>query len=163
MQCPSCKSIDCSVIDSRLTENNTAIRRRRKCETCGNRFTTFERLRAADVIVVKKDQTREQYDREKLEHGIWRACGKRPVTQAQISDILTALEEKWSTKKEIPSSEIGNDVLEALKNLDPVAYIRFASVYQRFTDVKSFQRAIRSLSKEKTAASTKKQKAASKK
>ena len=146
MQCPKCKAMNSSVIDSRLTENNTAIRRRRECEECKNRFTTFERLRAADIIVVKKDQTREQYDRQKLEHGLWRACGKRPVTQVQVSDLLTALEDKWSTRKEIPSSEIGNDVLEALKNLDPVAYIRFASVYQSFTDVKSFQRAIRSLS-----------------
>jgi transcriptional repressor NrdR len=148
MLCPHCQTIDNAVIDSRLTDNNSAIRRRRECIKCKNRFTTFERLRAADLIVVKKDETREQYDREKLERGIWRSCEKRPVTQHQIESLLTKLEDSWSNKKEVSSQQLGQDVMEALKKIDDVAYIRFASVYREFTDAKSFQRAIRTLSAE---------------
>ena len=148
MQCPTCKGIKNSVIDSRLTDNNTAIRRRRQCESCDNRFTTFERLRTANLIVIKKNQTREQYDREKLERGIWRACEKRPVNKEQISELLNRLEEKWAQNNETPTSDIGEDIMEGLKNIDPVAYIRFASVYRQFADVESFQKLIQNLGNE---------------
>ena len=148
MQCPACKSIKNSVIDSRLTDNNTAIRRRRQCEECENRFTTFERLRTANIIVIKKDDTREQYDREKLERGIWRACEKRPVKKEQIIDLLNKLEEKWAQQSEPSTAKIGEDVMNGLKKIDPVAYIRFASVYRQFADIDSFQELITTLCKE---------------
>ncbi|MGE3278831.1 MAG: transcriptional regulator NrdR [Candidatus Altimarinota bacterium] len=145
MKCPQCSSLKNSVIDSRLTDNNTAIRRRRQCDECDGRFTTFERLRAANLIVIKKDQTREEYDREKLERGIWRACEKRPIKKEQISSMLNRLEEKWAQNSETPTSDIGEDVMEGLKEIDPVAYIRFASVYRAFSDVKSFEETIKKL------------------
>lgn len=148
MLCPNCNGIKNSVIDSRLTDNNTAIRRRRQCDECENRFTTFERLRTANLIVIKKDDTREQYDREKLERGIWRACEKRPVKKDQISNMLNKLEEKWAQSSETSTSKIGEDVMEGLKNIDPVAYIRFASVYRQFADVESFQKLIQKLGQE---------------
>lgn len=143
MKCPNCSSLKNSVIDSRLTDNNTAIRRRRQCDECNNRFTSFERLRAANLIVIKKDQTREEYDREKLERGVWRACEKRPIPKETINSMLNRLEEKWAAQNtEIPTSQIGDDVLEGLKTVDAVAYIRFASVYKAFSDVKSFEEVI---------------------
>lgn len=145
MQCPQCNSLKNSVIDSRLTDNNSAIRRRRQCDECDGRFTTFERLRAANLIVIKKDQTREEYDREKLERGIWRACEKRPIQKDQISSMLNRLEENWAQYPEIPTSKIGEDVMEGLKTIDPVAYIRFASVYRAFSDVKSFEEIIQKI------------------
>lgn len=145
MKCPQCNSLKNSVIDSRLTDNNTAIRRRRQCDECDARFTTFERLRAANLIVIKKDQTREEYDREKLERGIWRACEKRPIKKEQISSLLNKMEEKWVQNSETPTSQIGEDVMEGLKEIDPVAYIRFASVYRAFSDVKSFEETIKKL------------------
>lgn len=151
MQCPQCQSLKNSVIDSRLTDSNSAIRRRRQCDTCDFRFTTFERLRAANLIVIKKDQTREEYDREKLERGIWRACEKRPIHKEQISTLLNRLEEKWAQKSEIPTSEIGEDVMEGLKTIDPVAYIRFSSVYQQFADVESFYQLLQHLNRENPA------------
>lgn len=145
MKCTQCSSLKNSVIDSRLTDSNTAIRRRRQCDECSARFTTFERLRAANIIVIKKDQTREEYDREKLERGIWRACEKRPVKKEQISSLLSRLEEKWALSPEIPTSQIGEDVMEGLKDIDPVAYIRFASVYRQFSDVKNFEELVKKL------------------
>lgn len=148
VKCPDCKSIKNSVVDSRLTDNNSAIRRRRECEACEHRFTTFERLRATNLIVIKKDQTREEYDREKLEHGIWRACEKRPVKKAQIDSLLNRIEEQWSVQPEISTSQIGEDVMLGLKDIDPVAYIRFASVYRQFADVESFQKIIHNLGQE---------------
>lgn len=140
MKCPKCNCLDSKVIDSRLTDKDKAIRRRRECEHCNFRFTTFERIKVSSLIVIKKDGTREPYDREKLEEGVWKACEKRTVSQAQIDEMLSALEEKWSLKKEIASREIGADVMQALKNLDEVAYIRFASVYRQFKDVEDFKR-----------------------
>jgi len=139
MKCPKCNSLETKVIDSRLTDKDKAIRRRRECEKCNLRFTTFERIKVSSLIVVKNDGTREPYDREKLEGGIWKACEKRPVSQAQIDKMLSSLEEAWSAKKEIPSKGIGNDVMEALKEIDEVAYIRFASVYRHFKDVEDFK------------------------
>lgn len=149
MQCPNCKGIKNSVVDSRLTDNNTAIRRRRQCDDCDNRFTTFERLRSANVMVVKKDKTLEQYDREKLERGVWRACEKRPINKDQISNMLNSLEESWSQNNETSTKKIGEDVMEGLKNIDPVAYIRFASVYKQFSDAESFADFIKNIDSEK--------------
>ncbi len=145
MKCPQCSSIKNSVIDSRLTDSNTSIRRRRECDECKSRFTTFERLRAANLIVIKKDQTREEYDREKLERGILRACEKRPVKQEQINAMLSRLEEKWAAAAEVSSSQIGEDIMHELKGLDQVAFIRFASVYKQFSDAKSFEEIVRKL------------------
>jgi transcriptional repressor NrdR len=140
MQCPKCKNLETKVIDSRLAEQGKAIRRRRECEKCGRRFTTFERTEMSNMMVKKKDGTFEPYSRTKLENGIWLACGKRPVTKEQIDKMLNKLEEKWSTnKKEVLSQTIGNDVMDALKKLDHIAYIRFASVYRSFKDVDEFK------------------------
>lgn len=140
MYCPRCKSEDTGVIDSRLTEEGRAVRRRRECPKCQHRFTTFERQELSSLIVVKRDDTREPYSRAKLERGIWLACTKRPVTQNQIDRLLTRLEEKWgANKKEVSSSTIGTDVMKELKKLDQVAYIRFASVHREFKDVEEFK------------------------
>ncbi len=140
MHCPRCKSEMTSVVDSRLTEDGRAIRRRRECDTCHHRFTTFERQELASMIVVKRDGTREPYSRSKLERGIWLACTKRPISQKKIDDLLNKLEEKWSAnKEEVASTTIGKDVMGALKKLDEVAYIRFASVHREFKDVEEFK------------------------
>jgi len=140
MHCPRCKSGDTAVIDSRLTEEGRAVRRRRECPGCNHRFTTFERQELSSLIVVKRDGTREPYSRTKLERGIWLSCTKRPITQDQISAMLSRLEEKWgANKKEVSSSTIGTDVMKELKKLDQVAYIRFASVHREFKDVEEFK------------------------
>jgi transcriptional repressor NrdR len=140
MRCPKCKEQDTRVADSRVVENGKAIRRRRHCDGCGLRFTTFERAEFASFIVVKKDGTREPYNRLKLEEGIWRACSKRPVTQKQVDALISELEEHWSSnKKEITTTRIGNEVMVALRKLDEIAYIRFASVYRSFKDVAEFK------------------------
>ena len=116
------------------------MRRRRECPKCEHRFTTFERQELSSLIVVKRDRTSEPYSRSKLERGIWLACTKRPVSQRQIDKLLTTLEEKWAAnKKEVATSTIGTDVMRALKKLDQVAYIRFASVHREFKDVEEFK------------------------
>jgi len=148
MICPKCKTPDTKVIDSRDSEQGKAIRRRRECEKCEWRFTTFERGEISSLMVKKKDGTSEPYSRTKLEQGIWIACGKRPVTQTQIDEMISSLEEKWSVnKKTISSQTIGNDVIEALKKLDHIAYIRFASVYRSFKDVDEFKKELNKLLK----------------
>lgn len=140
MRCPKCKNIETRVIDSRLTDDNKSIRRRRECEKCSHRFTTFERPEFASFIVVKRDGVREPYDRVKLEQGIWRACTKRPVTQEDIDTMIGKLEEEWAAnKKEISTSRIGKDVMDELKRIDEIAYIRFASVYKKFKDIEEFK------------------------
>jgi len=139
---------DTKVLDSRVTENGRVIRRRRECEKCENRFTTFERAAMGNLMVKKKDGTYEIYRREKLEQGIWIACGKRPVTKEQIDQVINDLEEKWAAnKKTVESRTIGNDVIEALKKLDHIAYIRFASVYRSFKDVDEFKEELNKLLK----------------
>ena len=148
MICSKCKAPDTKVIDSRDSEQGKVIRRRRECERCGWRFTTFERSEASNLMVKKKDGTFEPYNRTKLEQGIWIACGKRPVTQVQIDEMISSLEEKWSTnKKTVSSQTIGNDVMDALKKLDHIAYIRFASVYRSFKDVDEFKKELNKLLK----------------
>jgi transcriptional repressor NrdR len=140
MRCPRCKHEDTAVIDTRLTEDGRAIRRRRECGKCDHRFTTFERQELSSLIVVKRDGTREPYSRSKLERGIWLACTKRPVAQKDIDRILSDLEEKWGrNKSEVESLTIGRDVMMALAKLDKVAYIRFASVHREFKDVEEFK------------------------
>jgi len=146
MKCPKCKSQLTHVLDSRETNEATSIRRRRECEKCTHRFTTFEKVEYKNLIVVKRDEAREPYSREKVERGIWRACEKRPVTQAQVDAILNKLEEKWRIQgREVPSETIGGNIMEELKNLDEVAYIRFASVYRQFKDIESFQKELEKL------------------
>lgn len=141
MHCPRCKHDDTAVIDSRDTEEGRAIRRRRECEKCKHRFTTFERQEMSSLIVVKRDGTREPYSRTKLERGIWVACTKRPVSQKAIDDMLSELEEKWGkNREEVESSAIGKDVMTALAAIDKVAYIRFASVHREFKDVEEFKK-----------------------
>ena len=148
MNCPKCKAAETKVVDSRVTENGRVIRRRRECEKCENRFTTFERAAVGNLMVKKKDGTYEIYNRNKLEQGIWIACGKRPVTKEQIDEMVNDLEDKWSAnKKTIESRTIGNDVTEALKKLDHIAYIRFASVYRSFKDVDEFKEELNKLLK----------------
>jgi transcriptional repressor NrdR len=140
MRCPRCKSEDTAVIDSRLTEEGRAVRRRRECPKCDHRFTTFERQELSTFIVVKRDGTREPYSRTKLERGVWVACTKRPVSQKDIDTMLNALEEKWGkNKQEVESTTIGKDVMQALAKIDKVAYIRFASVHREFKDVEEFK------------------------
>jgi len=141
MKCPQCKGKNTKVLDSRETNDSTAIRRRRECQDCKNRYTTFERVEYNNLIVIKRNEAREPYVRDKVEKGIWRACEKRPVTQAHIDNIIKQLEDKWQNYgKEVPSELIGESIMEALKELDEVAYIRFASVYKHFKDIDSFQK-----------------------
>lgn len=140
MNCPFCNTPDTKVIDSRPTEEGQAIRRRRECEACGKRFTTYEKIEEVLFMVVKKDGTREQFDRAKILNGIIRACQKRPVTLEQMEAIVVDIERSLSSQmeKEVSTEFIGNAVMEHLKNLDQVAYVRFASVYRKFTDVETF-------------------------
>lgn len=140
MKCPFCSSDDTKVIDSRPADDNTSIRRRRQCEACGKRFTTYEKLETMPLMVVKKDNTREAYNRAKIESGIFRSCHKRPVSAEQISRIVDDIENDLFAMgdNEIPTSVIGEKVMSKLKDLDQVAYVRFASVYREFKDVNTF-------------------------
>jgi transcriptional repressor NrdR len=141
MLCPKCKHDDTRVLDSRDTNEQKEIRRRRACNKCNFRFTTFERIEYSNFVVIKKDQSCEPYDRQKLEFGIWKACEKRPVTVEQVTELLEKLETKWANMgKEVATKVIGEDVMNALKDLDEVAYIRFASVYRQFKDIETFRR-----------------------
>jgi transcriptional repressor NrdR len=140
MKCPYCGSTNTRVIDSRPVDENASIRRRRMCDQCEKRFTTYEKVETIPLIIVKKDNTREQYDRSKIEAGILRACHKRPVSADQITELIDAVETEIFNReeKEIPSSVIGELLIDRLKDLDAVAYVRFASVYREFKDVNTF-------------------------
>ena len=140
MKCPYCDNPDTKVIDSRPTEEGHAIRRRRGCDSCGRRFTTYEKVETIPLIVIKKDDNREQYQRSKIEKGILSACYKRPVPAEAIQKTIDAVELEIFNReeKEIPSSVIGEIVMEKLRDLDPVAYVRFASVYREFKDANTF-------------------------
>jgi len=140
MKCPYCGSDDTRVSDSRPVEENNSIRRRRVCDGCGKRFTTFEKIESVHMIIIKKDNNREQYERTKIESGILRACYKRPVSADQIQTIINEVEREifYQEMNEIPSSRIGEMVMKKLKDVDPVAYVRFASVYREFKDVNTF-------------------------
>jgi len=146
LRCPKCRHDNTKVIDSRDTNDNKETRRRRECEKCEHRFTTFEKVETSNFVVIKKNGTRESYHRDKVSRGIWRACEKRPVTQEQVNELIDNLEEKWSASgKEVPVKQIGEDVVESLRKLDEVAYIRFASVYRQFKDVESFKKELTDL------------------
>ena len=137
MKCPYCHSHNTKVLDSRTTEDDTAIRRRRLCEDCGKRFSTYERYENITLMVVKKDDTREAYDPSKIINGIVKSCQKRPVSMDQIEKVAKDVEIKinHTGKKEVTTNFIGQLVMDELKDLDPVAYVRFASVYKEFKDV----------------------------
>lgn len=140
MKCPFCNHENTRVIDSRPAEDNNSIRRRRVCDECGKRFTTYEKIETIPLIIIKKDQNRETYDRAKIEAGVLRACHKRPVSAAQITQLVDEIEtEIFSMEdKEIDSAVIGELLMNKLKDLDAVAYVRFASVYREFKDVNTF-------------------------
>lgn len=146
MRCPKCKNPDTKVVDSRDSADGAAIRRRRECEKCDFRFTTFEQIETASFLVIKKDGSRQPYSREKLLQGIWKACEKRQVTEEQVSRMVDRLEADWiALGKEVPSKSLGEDVMDELKKLDEVAYIRFASVYRHFKDLESFKKELSKL------------------
>ena len=140
MRCPSCTSDATRVIDSRLSDGGDTVRRRRACKHCGHRFTTFERLEVQQPRVIKSDGRREAWEEEKLRRGIMRALEKRPVAQDQIESLLLAIEQsaRFSGEREVPSSLIGQFVMENLRGIDEVAYVRYASVYRSFEDVSAF-------------------------
>lgn len=140
MRCPFCNRENTRVVDSRPVEENNSIRRRRLCDACGKRFTTYEKVETIPLVVIKKDMSREQYSRAKVADGVFRACYKRPVSVDQVDDMVNAIEAAVFKEgdREIPSSRIGEIVMEHLKNLDGVAYVRFASVYREFKDVNTF-------------------------
>lgn len=147
MKCPFCNYIDTKVIDSRPSDDNSTIRRRRQCENCNKRFTTYEKVDSTHIVVIKKDDTRELYDRSKIESGVLRACHKRVIPIENINACIEEIEKAiFNTEgREIPSSIIGEIVMEKLKGLDPVAYIRFVSVYKEFKDVNSFMEELKKL------------------
>lgn len=149
MKCPYCECREDKVIDSRITENGGAIRRRRECVACGGRFNTFERIESPAIIVIKKDNSRQEYSRDKLLSGIMRACVKRPVKYTDMEKIAIDIEAQimHSGLKEISSADIGDMALHKLSSLDKVAYIRFASVYKRFDDINSFIEELENLKK----------------
>ena len=147
MQCPYCGSADTAVIDSRVAEEGGAIRRRRSCVACEKRFTTYERIEGIDLKIIKKDGSKEDFDRAKLRRGIVKATWKRPVSMAQIEELIDEIERKLRLKnsKEIKSWEVGNLVINRLKKLDPLAYLLFASVYRDFESLADFKEEINRL------------------
>lgn len=150
MKCQFCHSEDSRVVDSRPTDDGASIRRRRECIACGKRFTTYEKVETVQLLVIKKDQTREVFDAGKIRAGIVHACHKRPMTAGDIDAVVTHIEQVCynSMQREIPTSKIGEMVMEALRKLDEVAYIRFASVYRQFTDIPTFMHELNRLMKE---------------
>ena len=151
MKCPYCNHPDTRVIDSRPAEDGNSIRRRRSCDVCGKRFTTYEKVETIPLIIIKKDNNREQYNRKKIENGVLRACYKRPVSAEDIQRSIDGIETKIFSleAKEIPSSTIGEIVMEELKGLDEVAYVRFASVYRQFKDINTFVSELKNILMEK--------------
>ncbi|MEY2944225.1 MAG: transcriptional repressor NrdR [Pseudomonadota bacterium] len=141
MRCPFCAHDDSQVKDSRPTEDNTAIRRRRQCESCGGRFTTFERVQLRDIIVVKSDEARENFDRAKIEKSVALACRKRGLGQERLDQLVSGIQRQIETlgDAEVSSQMIGEMVMDGLKALDSVAYIRFASVYRDFNEARDFE------------------------
>ena len=147
MKCPYCGHADTKVIDSRPAEDGSSIRRRRCCDVCGKRFTTYEKVETIPLIIIKKDNNREQYDRSKIEAGILRACYKRPVSVEAIKATMEAIETDIFKReeKEISSSVIGEIVMDRLMELDEFAYVRFASVYREFKDLNTFMAEIKKI------------------
>ena len=148
MKCIYCGCMESKVIDSRSTEDGASIRRRRECESCGRRFTTYEKVDAVPLMVVKKDERREPFDSEKLRQGIIRACEKRPVSMEDINGLTRSIEMRaYASDQEITSARLGEMVMDGLRELDEVAYIRFASVYRQFKDIETFRDELNSLLK----------------
>ena len=151
MKCPFCSHENTRVIDSRPAEDNNSIRRRRVCDECGKRFTTYEKIETIPLIIIKKDTNREAYARAKIEAGVLRACHKRPVSAQQITTLVDEVENEIFNReeREIPSGTIGELVMNKLKDLDAVAYVRFASVYREFKDVNTFMDELKSVLNDK--------------
>lgn len=149
MKCPFCESVEDRVLDSRPSQDGTAIRRRRECAHCGKRFTTYEYVEQMPLMVVKRDGRREPYDRQKLLNGILLACRKRPVSRTDIEKLVDAVETKLTadSRVEVSSTELGELVLEQLLSIDPVAYVRFASVYRQFNSPEQFVEELKNLKK----------------
>lgn len=146
MRCIYCGCEESRVVDSRSTEDGASIRRRRECENCGKRFTTYEKIDTVPLMVVKKDMRREPFDSEKLRQGIIKACEKRPVSMEEINELTRKLEMKaYASDQEITSAQLGEMVMEELRGLDEVAYVRFASVYRQFKDIQTFLDELNSL------------------
>ncbi len=147
MKCPFCESEDTKVIDSRPTEEGHAIRRRRECEACGKRFTTYEKVEESIIMVIKKDGRREAFDRNKILNGIVKACEKRPVPMVEIERMVNEIERAVNNKmvNEIESTVVGELIMDQLKDVDQVAYVRFASVYRQFTDANTFIKEVEKL------------------
>jgi transcriptional repressor NrdR len=147
MRCPFCNFENTRVIDSRPAEENNSIRRRRVCEECGKRFTTYEKIETLPVMIVKKDRSREAYNRSKIEMGIMKACHKRPISTAEMTEAINSVENNIFSleKSEVESSYVGELIMEKLKALDPVAYVRFASVYREFKDADTFMEELKSV------------------
>ena len=148
MKCLFCQNTNTEVIEMRVSDNKTAIRRRRSCSDCKKRFTTYERIEEIPVLVIKRDKRRERFDRKKLLNGIFKAVGKTTVTADQVEEIVSLVEQSVANegKTEIESTVIGNQVASHLKDIDKVAYIRFSSVFRRFLDVEEFERELKKLS-----------------
>ncbi len=151
MRCPFCGYEESRVVDSRPTEENEKIRRRRECLKCNSRFTTYEVIETVPIMVVKKDRSRQAFDRDKLMRGILRSCEKRPVTAADIEKLVDQIESELSNslQREVSSYRIGELVMKHLKYIDEVAYVRFASVYRDFGDIDAFMQELKSLKKDK--------------
>ena len=151
MKCPYCGFVEDKVIDSRPTDESAAIRRRRECSKCLRRFTTYEKVESVPLMVIKKDKTRQSFDREKLLNGLLRACEKRPVSVDALEKMVDEIEGQIlnTLKREITTGEIGEMVMARLKDLDEVAYVRFASVYRQFRDINTFMDELHKLLKEK--------------
>lgn len=147
MKCPFCGEADTKVIDSRPADDNSSIRRRRQCDKCTKRFTTYEKVESIPLVVVKKDMTRETYDRSKIEKGVFRSCHKRPIPVEKINEVVDSVETAIFNLelKEIPTNTIGELVMDKLKDLDAVAYVRFASIYREFKDVSTFMDEIKKI------------------
>ncbi|MDO5061821.1 MAG: transcriptional regulator NrdR [Peptostreptococcaceae bacterium] len=151
MKCQYCGSTDSKVIDSRQAEEGNSIRRRRECESCGKRFTTYERIEQMSIMVIKKDRSREHFDREKVLKGILKSCEKRQITLDQMEELVDSIERDLlnTMKREVSSIEIGEMVMSRLKDLDEVSYVRFASVYREFKDIDSFMEELKAMMSEK--------------
>lgn len=147
MKCPFCSYEESKVVDSRSTEDNMSIRRRRECLKCSKRYTTYEKIEDIPILVIKKDSSREYFDKSKIVNGLIKACQKRPVSRAQIEAVADEVEKKISNAMlaEIKSDYIGEIIMESLKNIDEVSYVRFASVYRQFKDVNTFMEEIKNL------------------
>lgn len=147
MKCPFCSKDNTRVIDSRPADENNSIRRRRQCDECNRRFTTYEKVETIPLVVIKKDNNREPYDRSKIEAGVFRSCHKRPISVDQITSLVDEVETLIFNRedKEVPSYVIGEILMDKLKDLDPVAYVRFASVYREFKDVNTFMEEIKKI------------------